>query len=63
MKELEFYYPISPYLAFLINVRDERIAISEKNLTEEEVRKFNNHIWQQSHESIFAFDKSDFKLK
>ncbi|MDL5246381.1 DUF4238 domain-containing protein [Leptospira weilii] len=63
IQELELYYPISPNLALLINVKDERTKFTEKKITEEEVRKFNNHIWQQSHESTFAFDKSDFDLR
>ena len=53
---LELYYPISPKIAILIDPKYGTNQNQESYVTEEEAKQYNDMIFHESHEQIFAYE-------
>ncbi|HOC78660.1 MAG TPA: DUF4238 domain-containing protein [Methanofastidiosum sp.] len=57
-EELELYYPISPTIAILINLKSNEYTTRKYKVTKKEATSYNNLIADASHQELFAQDKS-----
>lgn len=61
VKELEFYYPLSPTHAILIHFQESETKYYHEKLTEERVVFLNNKVIQNSHLFVFGNDEKQMK--
>lgn len=61
IKDLEFYYPLSPYIAILITNRSKYLNVKFVTLTDIEVATYNNFIIKSSFEQIYSLSKEDLE--
>jgi hypothetical protein len=53
VKEMEFYYPVTPHLALFITAKDFR----DKKFDKSETDDYNNRLYKKSFEQIYAYTK------
>lgn len=58
VKSLEFYYPISPEIAVLINPEHGTNQHQELYVTKHEAKKYNDMMFHESYEQIFAKEEA-----
>jgi len=56
-EDLEFYYPITPQLAFLLTNKEEFRNRRSIYLNEFDVEKYNEGIFEQSGKQVYASDQ------
>jgi hypothetical protein len=53
VKEMEFYYPITPHLALFITSKD----FKDKKIDKLETDEYNKRLYRKSYEQIYAYSK------
>jgi hypothetical protein len=53
VREMEFYYPITPHLALFITAKD----FKSKKINKSETDDYNNILYKKSYEQIYAYSK------
>lgn len=61
VKELEFYYPLSPTHALLIHFQESETKYYQEKLTDERVTFLNNKVIQNSHFFVFGNEEQQMR--